>query len=279
MGVHGAMTLQQVLSRPRVDALAEAALWLAHETDPAIDVYHYLQRLQFYAEAVSERLAPRVPLGEILFQLNDYLFNDRGFFADSGTNSPPENSFLHRVIDRRHGTPLTITMIYLTVGRWLGLPLEAVSFPGRILVKYSDPEGDVVIDPAEGGLPLQEHDLSLLISRTYALQHRPRYRLACFLSATDDTMLLVRLLRQLKQAYLLQGDAQSALWALENILLLMPDTPSGFRERGHLYELLECSVAAAEDYSRYLELVPDATDAELLRERLPHLLQQSVTFH
>lgn len=279
MGVYDTISLQQVLAKPRADALAEAALLLGRQSEPAIDIGHYLQRLQFYAEAVSERLSPSVPLGEALFQLNDYLFNDRGFRADNRRASLPTSMYLHHVIDSRHGAPLSIALIYLTVGRLLGLPLVAASFPGRILVKYSDPEGDVVLDPADGGMPLQEQDLALLISSTYSLNRRPRYRLARFLSTTDDKMFLVRLLRELKHGYLLQGDAQSALWALENILLLIPGAASGFRERGYLYELLDCSIAAAEDYSRYLELMPDASDAEWLRQRLPQLLQHNVTFH
>lgn len=279
MGVHGTITLQQLLAQRRADSLAEAALLLAREFEPAIDVGLYLQRLQFYAEAVCDRLPPRVPLGDVLFQLNDYLFNDRGFSADCRTRCAPENTFLHRVIDQRHGAPLSIALVYLTVGRWLGLPLVAVSFPGRLLIRYSDAEGDVVIDPADGGMPLQEQDLALMLSRTYALYRRPRYRLARFLSITDDKMLLVRLLRELKQGYLLRGDAQSALWALENILSLIPGAASGFRERGYLFELLDCSIAAAEDYSRYLEMMPDASDAEWLRKRLPQLLQHNVTFH
>jgi regulator of sirC expression with transglutaminase-like and TPR domain len=83
----------------------------------------------------------------------------------------------------------------------------------------------------------------------------------------------------LKQSYLLRGDPQSALRILEKILLLTPDMASGFRERGYLYELLNCSVAAADDYRRYLELLPNASDAEMLRERLPGLMESSVTFH
>lgn len=279
MNVHDDMTLQEVLSQPRLDALAEAAMHLAQEFEPSVDIVHYMQRLQFYAESISERLPAKAPVGELLFQLNDYLFNDRGFFADRSAVSPPDQTFLHNVIDKRHGALLSITLIYLTVGRLLGLPLVAVTFPGRTLVKYSDAEGDVVLDPFDGGMPLQEHDLALMISRAYGLERPPRYRLARFLSATDDKMLLVMLLRQLKQAYMLQGKVQSALTALENILALMPGMASSFRERGYLYELLDCSIAAAEDYCRYLELMPDASDAELLRKRLSQLLQRHVTFH
>lgn len=271
--------LSQMFEHQRPDAVAEAALWLALEFEPGLDVAHYLQRLQFYAEAVSERMAPRVPLGEALFQLSDYLFNDRGFSADGDLRSTPERTFLHSVIDHRHGSALSITLIYLTVGRWLGLPLEAVSFPGRMLLRYTDAEGPVIFDPGQGGIPLQEQDLASLFHRTFSLAGQTLFRPWRFLSTTGDKMLLVCVLRQLKQGYLQRGDARRALWAQEQILQLTPDAPSGFRERGQLYELLDCRIAAAEDYCRYLELSPDASDAEPLRKRLPQLLQHPVTFH
>jgi len=279
MAMHDSEALQSLLAQEHADRLAEAALWLAHELDPEVDISTYLLRLQFYADAVSERLSPYAPLGDVLFQLNNYLFNDRGFSSDSSISYCPDCNLLPQVIDNRCGVPLSLTVIYLTVGRWLGLPLVGLSFPGRILIKYVDEEGEVVIDPAEGGMPLQETDLAMLLSRTYALGKVPSQQLKRFLSTSDDRTLLVRMLRQLKQGYLLRGDVPHALWALENILQLMPGLASGFRERGYLYELLDCRYAAAEDYNRYLELLPDASDAELLRKRLPRLLQSPLTLH
>lgn len=279
MGCNTTISLQQMLSQPRADGLAEAALWVSREAAPEVDVGQYLQRLQFYAEKISDRLPSQVSLGDALFQLNDFLFNDRSFTSVCSRHCQPEHIFLDRVIDNRRGSSLSIAVIYLTVGRLLGLPLEAVSFPGRLLLRYSDAEGDVVIDPGDGGMPLQDDDLALMLSTRHALRSRSDLRLGRFLSDTDDKTLLVRMLRQLKQGYLLHGDAQSALWALEKILLLTPDMASGFRERGYIYELLNCSTAAADDYRRYLELLPNASDAETLRARLPDLLHNSVTFH
>lgn len=279
MGLNKMLSLQQLLSQPRADRLAEAALVVSHEVDPTIDVYQYLQRLQFYAEKISEQLPSQVRLGDVLFQLNDYLYNDRCFTSICSNRCPPDNIFLDRVIDSRRGSPLSITLIYLTVGRLLGLPLEAVSFPGRILIRYSDAEGDVVIDPVDGGMPLQEDDLALMLSSTYAYRRRPADRLGSFLSDTDDKTLLIRMLRQLKQGYMFHGETQSALWALEKILLLEPGSAGSYRERGYLYELLECNIAAADDYRRYLDMMPDAGDAESLRARLPGLLRSDITFH
>jgi regulator of sirC expression with transglutaminase-like and TPR domain len=279
MVMRGNQTLQHLLAQRRADRLAEAALSLAHDLDPGVDIQSYLQRLQFYADAVSERLSPYAPLGDVLFQLNDYLFNDRGFYSEGAIPYRLDCNLLHRVIDNRCGVPLCLAVIYLTVGRWLGLPLVGMTFPGRILIKYIDEEGEVVLDPAEGGMPLQETDLAMLLSRTYAPAGVSTQQLRRFLSTSDDKTLLVRMLRQLKQSYLMRGDLQHALWALEIILQLTPEQASGFRERGYLYEMLDCGYAAAEDYHRYLELLPDASDAERLRKRLPLLLQRPVTLH
>jgi regulator of sirC expression with transglutaminase-like and TPR domain len=279
MGSNTSVLLQQILSQPRADGLAAAALWVSQEFSPEVDVDQYLHSLQFYAERISDRLPSKVRLGDALFQLNEYLFNDRGFHSVCSARCQPEQIYLDKVIDTRRGSSLSIALIYLTVGRLLGLPLEAASFPGRILIRYSDAEGDVVMDPGDGGMPLQENDLALMLTGSNGLPLQPHARLGNFLSDTDDQTLLVRMLRQLKQSYLLRGDPQSALRILEKILLLTPDMASGFRERGYLYELLNCSVAAADDYRRYLELLPNASDAEMLRERLPGLMESSVTFH
>lgn len=279
MGRNSTVSLQQLLSQPRADGLAEAALWIASEVDHSVDIYQYLQRLQYYAEKVSDRLTSSVTLGDALFQLNDFLFNDRGFSSVCSRRCSSDNIFLDRVIDNRHGSPLSIALVYLTVGRLLGLSLEAVSFSGRILLRYSDAEGDVLLDPGEGGMLLQDDDLARLLSTPYAVNVPQHHQLGRMLSATDDKTLLIRMLHQLKHSYLQQGDAQSALWVLEKVLLLTPATASAFRERGYLYELLDCGIAAAEDYRRYLELLPNANDAELLRVRIPRLLQSSVTFH
>jgi len=276
---HGTDLLKTLLAGEHADRLAEAALWVAYDLQTDIDIRAYLRRLQFYAEVVSERLSPCAPLGDVLFQLNNYLFNDCGFSCGSSVADNPDCNLLPQVIDSRCGVPLSLAMIYLTVGRWLGLPLVGLSFSGRILLKYSDAEGEVVIDPAEGGLPLQETDLAMLFSHTYALGKVSSQQLTGFLTTRDDTMLLVRMLRQLKQAYLINGDLQRALLTMEKILQLMPEHASGFRERGYLYELLDCRAAAAEDYNRYLELLPDASDAMLLRKRLPRLLKNPVTLH
>ena len=126
---------------------------------------------------------------------------------------------------------------------------------------------------------LLEQDLSVLLLNAANTNRQAWRQPRRLLVPADDKTLLMRLLRQLKQAYLAQGNVQNALWALEQSLLLAPELASGFRERGHLYELLDCRYAAAMDYTHYLKLLPDASDAANLRQRLPELLRTQVTLH
>jgi regulator of sirC expression with transglutaminase-like and TPR domain len=279
MRQQGTESLQRLLKQDYPGRLAKAALLLTHAVQPHCDVTAYSKRLQDYAVSVSERLPSYARLGDVLFHLNDFLFNDCGFYTSTAYARSPELNYLNQVMDSRSGSPLSIAIIYLTVGRWLGLPLQGMLFPGRVLVTYRDEDGTVVLDPADGGLSLQEKDLEVLISHTFSFTRPASTQPRHFLAASEDKTLLVNMLRQLKQAYLSRGELEHALWALERILALVPELASGFRERGHLYELLDCRYAAAMDYTHYLELLPDARDAAHLRKRLPELLRTPVTLH
>lgn len=280
MGLQGNESLQRLLEHEHPERLARAALLLTSDVHPDLDIDPYLQRLQRYAVAVSERLPPYSRLGDVLFHLNDFLFNECGFYTNTNYARRAELNYLHQVMDSRCGTPLSIAIIYLTIGRWLGLPLQGMLFPGRILVAYCDEDGEVVLDPADGGLSLQEEDLAVLQSHAFIFHRSPQQQHPRASHAvSDDKSILVRMLRQLKQAYLVRGDLEGALWALEHTLVLEPELASGYRERGQLYELLDCRYAAAMDYNYYLELKPEASDAAHLRERLPELLRTQITLH
>jgi regulator of sirC expression with transglutaminase-like and TPR domain len=260
------------------DCLAVAVLQPLHELDRGLDVERIVQNIRDIAEGVCERLDSAAAPGDVLFALNDQLFNVLNFHSVPVAGAKPSHSLLHSVLQQRFGEPLSLGIIYICVGRWLGLPLGACDFPGRFLVRYHDDQGGVIIDPAEGGIQLQEADLlSLLMQRFGATAGDMITR--GFLSNVDDQHLVVRLLRRLKRAYLNHGEAPQALRVQDKIMQLVPDMPGGFLERGQLYELLGCPRAAAEDYSRYLDLTPDAGDADSLRHRLLELLCQTQVLH
>ena len=91
--------------------------------------------------------------------LNHYLFEELGFSGNTADYYDPRNSFLNDVIERRLGIPITLSVVYIEVGRRVGLPLHGVSFPAHFLVKCVVREGAIVLDPYAKGVSLGLKDL------------------------------------------------------------------------------------------------------------------------
>ncbi len=245
--------------------LAEAALLIAQEEYPDMDVAVYLDRLDQMAEEVDKRAwNQKDPYGR-LEALNRYLFDKARFRGNTVEYYDPRNSFLNEVLDRRTGIPITISTVYLEVGWRLGLPLLGVGFPAHFLVKYSSPEGEIVIDPFHRGAVLNEEDCQSRLDESYV--GRVRFQRS-FLATSTKRQILTRILTNLKGIYLAAKDHRRALAAIERILLIDPDLGREVRDRGILRMQLKQTSQAVADLERYLTMNPKAEDAEEVRTRL-----------
>ena len=254
--------------------LAEAALLIAMDEYPGLDVDAYLRQIDELATSVQQRLPAQAGLEDTLVTLNQFLFVEQGFSGDTDDYDDPRNSFLNEVLDRKRGIPITLSIIYMEVGRRLGLPLKGVSFPGHFLVKFSTREGEVVLDPFSGGSLMSKEDLVEMLEETYgASTDSTSAPLERLLAAAGKKEILVRMLRNLKGAYLRRERYEKALTVIDRILLIQPDQPDEIRDRGRIYEHLECFRAALEDYQSYLTLRPSAGDAPDAHRRIAELKQ------
>jgi regulator of sirC expression with transglutaminase-like and TPR domain len=253
--------------------LAEAALLIAMDEYPGLDVESYLRQLDELASGVQERLPAQAGLEDTLVTLNQFLFVEQGFSGDTENFDDPRNSFLNEVLDRKLGIPITLSIIYMEVGRRLGLPLKGVSFPGHFLVKFSTQDGEVVLDPFSGGSLMSKEDLEEMLEETYGTVDAAHAPLERLLTASGKKDILVRMLRNLKGAYLRREKYDKALSAVDQILLIQPDQPDEIRDRGSIYEHLECFRAALENFQGYLALRPNAGDAPDIHRRIAELSQ------
>ena len=245
--------------------LAEAALLIAKEEHPEVEVATYLQRLDTLAQAVQDQLLDSPTARDIIQTLNIQLFLKEGFRGNIDAYYDPANSFLNAVLDRKTGIPITLSVIYLEVGRRLGLPLVGVGFPGHFLVKYTAEGDEIVLDPFLGGMELDHDQLAQKLRTMYGeanpfLQQIPR-----LLTPTSKKDILVRMLRNLKGIYLQQNDFQRVLSVIDRILLIAPDEAMEVRDRGGVHQRLGHLQAAMQDFQRYLQLAPQAPDAEAIR--------------
>ena len=255
--------------------LARAALWIAAEEYPALDVEREVARLDALAALAEPHLRGVAADPERAVRLLAFLHDEQGFVGNEERYGDPRNSFLNEVLERRTGIPITLSLVLVEVGRRLGLPLAGVSFPGHFLVKL---EGSVlrVLDPFHGrALDLAECRARLAAALGPQVVFVPERDLR----AAGAREILVRMLTNLKHLYLRARDLGRTLGCCERILLLVPDAAHELRDRGLVFEQLECHAAAAADLERFLELAPDDDSAPAVRERLRGLRARPRQLH
>lgn len=257
------------IARPPEDfRLAEGALLVALEAYPDLDVDSYRRRLDGMAETISARLGLELEPRRIVSHINACLFKEQGFRGNRRDYYDTRNSFLNEVLDRKVGIPITLSIIYLDIGRRVGLPINGVGLPGHFVVQYGAHPEPFYIDPFHGGKLLSEQDCAARVAQIHG-QDLPWQE--SYLDAVSDLHILARVLNNLKVIYVRKGAHELALGAVDRLILLKPDVPSEIRDRGLLRAQLGQLRRALEDLTAYLEACPEAPDAPAMRRHVAAL--------
>jgi len=259
-----------------IDELPRACLMIAQDEYPALQVDRYLGDLAGLGERLRERLPRDCGAEQRIVELNRFLFGDLGFRGNADDYYDPRNSYLNEVLDRRVGIPITLSVVYISLGRRIGLPLEGVSFPGHFLVRYRLRGGMIVLDPFSEGAPLSADDLRERLERVIpegaiGSLSVSDLSLEQFLEPASTRQILARLLRNLKGIYRESGRSEPLLHVLNRMVLVAPASGSDRRDRGYLYRQLECWRPAMQDLEAYLDMEPGAEDAADVRARVQEL--------
>jgi len=158
----------------------------------------------------------------------------------------------------------------MDVGARAGVAVRGVGLPGHFVVRLERGETVRLLDPFNGGRPLDEADCRRLVERLGGgrLRFEPAH-----LRAVSARAILIRMLANLKGVYTALGDWRRARGAVDRILLLAPEAVGELRDRGLLSARLGEPVAAIGDWEAYLRRVPDAKDAATVRRHLRALRQ------
>lgn len=249
--------------------LAEAALLIAAEEYPGLDVAAYTRRLDHLAEEARSRLSgvPSDQPEEVVRRFHAFLYREAGFRGNEADYYDPRNSFLNEVLDRRTGIPISLATVYVEVARRLEVAVRGVGFPGHFLAKWELGDREIVVDPFYGSI-VSEEDCRRLLQRLSNGQVAFRREL---LAPLPVRLMLVRMLANLKGVWVKRGDWERAISAIDRILLLVPRAPQEVRDRGLLWLKLECYRPALKDLESYLAAAPEAPDAPAIAEQLTTL--------
>lgn len=200
--------------------LARAAFLIAATHYPDLDVDGQLRLLDSLAAAGRSLLGEETDPLFACNVLSQYLFDEVGFRGNSDDYYDPKNSYLNEVLARRLGIPITLSLLYIEVGRRLGIPLVGVGMPGHFLVRHRDVQ-DLFIDPFLGGILLSEDECAQRVEEVTggAIQLRREH-----LAPVTHRAFLARMLRNLQGIYRQQKDAY-ALADIEQLLGCLGDVP------------------------------------------------------
>lgn len=244
-------------------ALFEAALQVAAEHDPELQPAQALRDFANLRQLVAAGL-PHLPAAELAQPLLRRL-GELDFHADDDLPTRPQAALLHRVLQRRRGQPLSLALIALELARQLDIPLQAVNFPGHLLLRV--PGADHLLDPCTGRR-LYTRDCRELLLRIAgpAAELHAGHLLTC-----DAHALLLRLSRNLCHLHGAAGEPLAALKDAERILLLAPPNVADHLLRAAIYRELDCPQAERFDLERALLLCDDEPERLRLGQRLREL--------
>ena len=242
--------------------LEEGAILIAAEEYPELDEAALRGELDRLGENAALRQQGLADPDARIEALQGYLVDEEGF---SGAEAyyDPRNSYLNEVLDRRVGIPITLALVYISVGSRAALDLRGISFPGHFLVRAALGE-DRYLDAFHGRtLEMGEIETRLAATLGADVPLRPEIHLR---DATAREI-LVRMLTNLQQIFAQQGDVDRLLSCCDRILLLTPHNPVALRDRALVYQNLGWFAAAVSDLDTALEWVPEGELSHSLTAR------------
>ncbi len=261
-------TALDLLSRDPAAPLdvAELALRLAADEYPALDVDAYLSELAGMAHEAKRYLGGS--LEARTRGLCRYLFHDCGFRGNVQDYYDPRNSYLNEVLERRTGLPITLSAVAIAVGARAGLTVVGVGLPGHFVAKAVAGDESVLFDPFHGGRLLTGSDCELLVEQVTGTPFRATSEA---LRAVTAGPFVLRILNNLKGAYLRRGDFPRAVRVIERLRQLDPSDVLQQRDLGVSLMRTGQAGRAIDPLAAYLGARPQAADAELVTQ----LLQQA----
>lgn len=215
----GSFYLLGLMEDEQID-LEHAAFLLARVGYADLQIEPWQQELDRLAKSIASRIAPLSPWRdgrEIIEAINSVLFEKEGFTGNVEEYYDPDNSYLHRVLERRTGIPVSLSVIYLLLARRLQLPVRGVNMPVHFICQYHTPQESFYFDPFNKGRIITAAECAKMLQGSgHAFEDS-------FLAPVPARTILARMMRNLVWIYYQREDmAKTEL--LDRILKMLRTT-------------------------------------------------------
>jgi regulator of sirC expression with transglutaminase-like and TPR domain len=182
--------------------LEQSVLLLSRTQYPEINTEAYSALLDDFAGDLRDRLDLNADPAQILRVMNDYLFREQKFIGDEQNFYDPDNSYFNKVMDRRTGNPISLSLVYLLLAKRLRLPMVGIGLPGHFVCRYQSTRAELYVDAFRGGRLLTKADCI-----KHVIQLRQRFDESC-LAPVSSRRVLLRICANLHQIYTQRKSAE-----------------------------------------------------------------------
>lgn len=207
---------------------------------------------------------------QIIEIINEFMFKEKEFRSNIHDYQNPMNNFLNVVLQKKIGIPITLSIIYISLGNSINFRLYPINFPGHFLVKHilDENRNEIIIDPFNQGRIMDDYSLKNILDRFFPYQKISVTK--SLLEKTTLSYVIIRLLNNLKESFFEIQEFERLNIANEMILSIEPQNSHAIRDKGIiLYN--ENPQKAEELLIKYLELEPEANDADSILNTIKNL--------
>lgn len=247
----------------QLDVLEAGLALSAARSEEPLDLAPFRQHAAAMASDLADLVRRRGASPEGLAEIIARSYAYRG---DTESYDDLQNADLVRVMERRKGLPVALSILYLHVARVQGWLAEGLGFPGHFLIRIGIDGARHVVDPFHDGAVRDATDLRELLGPEVELQ--PQY-----FDPVSDRDVLLRLENNIRLRLAKKADWPGAAQSLERMLAIAPDRPELLFEAGQLHARLDKRRAAIAAFQRFLDLEGEGGDPAL-RQHASALLQE-----
>ncbi len=240
--------------------LAVAALFIAQSEYPDLEGESELEALDGMAAVARQRIEDDGDESALhrMNVISRWLADDLRFSGNHDNYYDARNSYINDVLDRHSGIPISLSLIYIEVGRRAGVPLVGIGMPGHFLVGHSGID-DHYIDPFHNGTLISRDEAKALFARMMAdapvsnsnggaLDWNDAY-----LTPVTNRDFVTRMLRNLKAIHLRFQDFGRAVSIMDMLVAMHPTSPEERRDRGLAHFKLGNRAQALSDLKAFAE--------------------------
>jgi regulator of sirC expression with transglutaminase-like and TPR domain len=208
-----------------------AALHVARDIFPGLNVSRYLRTLDLLAEDIADH-RPGLSANLRYEAMRSVLVDQYGLTGNRERYYDAENCYLNRVLDRGTGIPISLSIVWIEIARRLKWPVSGVALPGHFIIRFDDADRYVLVDPFHDGQPLSIDDCKGLVKRRFGSRFAFQRR---FLKPVRSRGILGRLLRNLRNVYLMDDDHDRLVYVLERMTAIEPRNSRHHRDLAAAY--------------------------------------------